>query len=875
MEICGECRSDIDPAAGGFASPDLGMAGAIIRRVNPAAWPKRGIPPSYRNYASLYEILLVKTKETDDGEPAIWTLPAASTRFGMDPQTSVLGAWPQVKAKRALYVDAVAVPDMAFTLLLFCLPIDKDGESHDFSGLRGAWPNSAFFPLTALLSGLRALRPLTVPLAEDARLCLVSLDRWLAETHRDAVSVALLWRTPAYLRVCRQDENRLHNTRGTHPSLPAAKVVRNPLYHSGLVVLPPDDIQSDDFVLGDESTDVPLSGAAAERPAPPAGEARLWGDRYPIHRAACEGDVETLRRLVKEGRSAASPDSDSWTPLHYAAWHGHEGVVRILMEDWQGAPAARTDSGCTALHFAARNGWVELVRILLACPIVSPNLQDNDKHTPLWLCEHMQLNQWEEVSRMLRNPQGLAAVNRFSYSPSAGGVTEMVEHRIFLMDGSVKVLRLPSGDQTTAEMLRNAVAGILNVAEESWHVFAIWVVSASIEFQLEPDMKPGKRLKRWQEMIELYGESGVDDHPVLFFKRNSYLSLADERKTRSPVALKFLFDEAVHALLRSLWAVTVDQAIHLAALLMQIRFGDFTEEYYRTSFLADGLHTLVPAHLLHNQLRTSEWQRRIAAAHKDHSGKHDISLLQRLFLQYCWQWSFYGSVFFKATMSRAGKKTLFSKEEDVRIGVNTEWLTVFGTDHNIVRLALNHDDYRYSLEENNIVLSVDISGIDRSKLETFVEFNKTHTDTLCISSRQAFLLTQYLDNITVARREAERAQQRLRMEQGGPQVLRHVSKGPADISAPEREFESRLARERLARYHLLHSFGSAIVDQKCAAQAVFDRFCKEEPGLAKISDLKAVFYELGYWLGVEYDDDVRIFNSYEGETSSGGKTPSD
>jgi hypothetical protein len=34
------------------------------------------------------------------------------------------------------------------------------------------------------------------------------------------------------------------------------------------------------------------------------------------------------------------------------------------------------------------------------------------------------------------------------------------------------------------------------------------------------------------------------------------------------------------------------------------------------------------------------------------------------------------------------------------------------------------------------------------------------------------------------------------------------------------------------------------VDQKCAAQVVFDRFCKEEPGFARISELKAVFYEV-------------------------------
>ncbi len=44
------------------------MAGAIIRRVNPALWPKRGIPPTFRNYASLYEVLLLKSQDTDDGE---------------------------------------------------------------------------------------------------------------------------------------------------------------------------------------------------------------------------------------------------------------------------------------------------------------------------------------------------------------------------------------------------------------------------------------------------------------------------------------------------------------------------------------------------------------------------------------------------------------------------------------------------------------------------------------------------------------------------------------------------------------------------------------------------------------------------------------
>lgn len=70
--------------------------------------------------------------------------------------------------------------------------------------------------------------------------------------------------------------------------------------------------------------------------------------------------------------------------------------------------------------------------------------------------------------------------------------------------------------------------------------------------QMEPDMKPGKRLKRWQEMVEvlafgtlavlpparppprpcrtlsdmqLYGSPDTPETPVLFFKRNSHLTL--------------------------------------------------------------------------------------------------------------------------------------------------------------------------------------------------------------------------------------------------------------------------------------------------------------------------------------------------------------
>eukprot|EP00047_Mylnosiga_fluctuans_P004995 m.237744 g.237744 ORF g.237744 m.237744 type:complete len:969 (-) comp13190_c0_seq1:129-3035(-) len=845
---CVSCKTDIDPEANGFPAPDLGVAGAVIRRVDPLAWAD-GVPQNFKSYPVHYEVLLVKTTvpaaEKGETDKEVWMFPSASSKYGVNPTAAVNTNWPQLKAKRALFVDMVAVPELATALLLYCLPIDKNNESNDYSGIRADWKNATFFSLHLLLTGLRGLRPPRIELSLDAKLCLVRLDRWLAETHHDAASAETLWQTPSYVRIKQVEVNRAHQAKGVKGT-PAAAVVRNPLYRAGLVVVPPGGMQDNNIVLGDDAEE--LAAVTLQRGDSPepdqTAKMQLWGERYPLHKAACEGDAELVRRLIREGRPPAGVDTDTWTPLHYAAWHGKESVVRTLMEEWKGAPAAQTDGGRTALHLAARNGWVDIVRILLACPLVTPSQVDNDGHSPLWLCEQMKVNQWEEVSRLLRNPQGVAAESRFSYEPGA----ELTELRIALMDGSEKVVRVPGGDQTTTESLRNAVAGILNVAEESWNVFGIWIRSPSVEFQLALDMKPSKRLKRWQEMVDLYG-SGSPETPVLQFRRNANLTLSDERKTRSPIALKLLFDEAVYNCLISAWPIGVDEAVHLAGLIMQIRYGTATDQHYRGTFIAQALPTLVSPHL-HSQLKITEWQKRIQQAHLQHAGKTELPLLHRLFLQYCYQWRFYGAVFFPGALSKVKRGVFSSKDEDVRIGVNTDWLCIISADTNQLRGSLAHDQFRYNIEDSNVTMNIDFAGADRSRLTGLADFLKGQPDNLHFVSRQTFLLSQFIDSIMLARLEAERAQQKLRMDQGGPQVLKHVStESFHDID----HFEERKRREQLARYHLLHSFGQAPADQRCAAQLAFERFAKDGAGMVPITSLKNVCYELGYWLGVELD----------------------
>src|SRR5256886_8323206 len=58
-------------------------------------------------------------------------------------------------------------------------------------------------------------------------------------------------------------------------------------------------------------------------------------------------------------------DNMGKTTLHYAAWKGHDAVVRLLLEH-----KAKDNNGWTALHWAAENGQEAVVRLLLRLQII-------------------------------------------------------------------------------------------------------------------------------------------------------------------------------------------------------------------------------------------------------------------------------------------------------------------------------------------------------------------------------------------------------------------------------------------------------------------------------------------------------------------------
>lgn len=61
-------------------------------------------------------------------------------------------------------------------------------------------------------------------------------------------------------------------------------------------------------------------------------------------------------------------DSDSWTPLHYSTFYNHFKVFEKLIYHSETNVNVVNKTGATALHFAALNGHVYLVELMLNKP---------------------------------------------------------------------------------------------------------------------------------------------------------------------------------------------------------------------------------------------------------------------------------------------------------------------------------------------------------------------------------------------------------------------------------------------------------------------------------------------------------------------------
>ncbi|MDR2978513.1 MAG: ankyrin repeat domain-containing protein [Rickettsiales bacterium] len=88
-------------------------------------------------------------------------------------------------------------------------------------------------------------------------------------------------------------------------------------------------------------------------------------DSNALHDAARNGELETVRYLIKEGVNINSADKSGWTSLHHAAYGGSSRVVQYLINNGANIHAEDTVCGRKPVHIAARESHIGIMKLFL------------------------------------------------------------------------------------------------------------------------------------------------------------------------------------------------------------------------------------------------------------------------------------------------------------------------------------------------------------------------------------------------------------------------------------------------------------------------------------------------------------------------------
>ncbi len=88
-------------------------------------------------------------------------------------------------------------------------------------------------------------------------------------------------------------------------------------------------------------------------------------DKFPLHTAASDGDIEKVKKLIVEGYNVNTIDDANWTPLHRAAYFGHKEIAKFLIDN--GADVdVKTNIGVLPIMMAVMHNHNDTAEMLIA-----------------------------------------------------------------------------------------------------------------------------------------------------------------------------------------------------------------------------------------------------------------------------------------------------------------------------------------------------------------------------------------------------------------------------------------------------------------------------------------------------------------------------
>ena len=93
---------------------------------------------------------------------------------------------------------------------------------------------------------------------------------------------------------------------------------------------------------------------------------KYWGSsELPLQNAAGKGSIEILRTFLEHGANVDAQTEDGWTAIHWAARNGHHEALRLLIFDYHANTSLSLVNGSLALHSAASHGYPKCIEVCL------------------------------------------------------------------------------------------------------------------------------------------------------------------------------------------------------------------------------------------------------------------------------------------------------------------------------------------------------------------------------------------------------------------------------------------------------------------------------------------------------------------------------
>lgn len=239
--------------------------------------------------------------------------------------------------------------------------------------------------------------------------------------------------------------------------------------------------------------------------------------------------------------------------------------------------------------------------------------------------------------------------------------------RVHFMDDSIKAFAVD--ESSSAEQLKATVVEKIGMKEDG--CFAIFERKDGWERCLEPDEKPCELMALWSP------DTAPNKSAAFVFKKKIFLR-DDEREMQDLIAKHHVYIQALHSVIDSEYPCSVEDAIKLAGLQVQIVYGDHKPGNHVVGFLSANLKQFVPKDLF-QQKKPNDWEALIFKAHAQNSSKSEEDAKTE-YLDVVKQWPFYGTTFYPPCKTIGSKKI----PNKVIIGVNAEGILLLKKDKELV-----------------------------------------------------------------------------------------------------------------------------------------------------------------------------------------------